>query len=92
MSEDKTPAQVEADGDETVTVQYAGHTYTMPSNFDDLDGDFLDSYETGRVSGSLKSLLGKDQWATFKATSPKIRDYKALWNEWARATGFSSGE
>jgi hypothetical protein len=86
----KPPAQREADGDETVSVDYAGQSYVMPASLDDADGDVLDAIDDQHISYALRALLGDKQWDRFKANKPKVRDYNGLFESYAKATGLDS--
>ena len=46
---DKTPAQIEAEGDETVTVDWDGVPVTVPASAEDLDLDAIEAFETGKA-------------------------------------------
>lgn len=52
---------------ETVSVEFAGETYTWPvDRMDDLD--LLQLFATGRVIDATRWLLGEDDWARFRAS------------------------
>ncbi len=81
------PAELEATGVEEVKVEWRGAFYTFPASLDDCDGDVLDAIDAQKMSFALKALLGEDQWETFKTSKPKVRDYGALFTEYAKAIG-----
>lgn len=89
---DPTPAEAEMTA-ETVTVDHGGRTYELPASLDDVDGDVLDAIDNEKLSHALQGLLGPDQWAAFKATKPKVRDYGELFDLFAEKVGlYSLGE
>lgn len=90
---DPTPAQLEAEGADTVAVVYQDETYTFPLSLDDLDGDVLEAYDERKMSVLLKAMMSPADWARFKATKPKVKDYPALFEAYAIAAGYeNSGE
>lgn len=91
MDESVTPVQAEAEDIETVDIEYAGNTYTFPVDIADVDGDVAEALESNRLTIGLKGLMTPDDWKRFKATKPKVRDYGALIDLWAKAAGLSSG-
>lgn len=86
----KDPAQVEADGDETVTVEYQDQTYTFPASLEDADGDVIDAVDDQKLSHALKGLMSAEDWKRYKATKPKVRDYAGLFDAYAKAIGLAS--
>lgn len=88
---DPTPAEAEMTA-ETVTVDYGGRTFTLPASLDDVDGDVLDAIDDQKLSHALQGLLGPEQWAAFKATKPKVRDYGELFEAFAAKVGLDLGE
>lgn len=86
-----TPAEVEAVLDE-IEVVYGGESYTFPASLEDADGDVLDAIDDQKMSRAIRGLLGEKQWAKFKNSRPKVRDYAALFDAYAEAIGLSTGE
>lgn len=86
----RDPAQVEADGDDTVTVDYQGESYPFPASLEDADGDVLDAVDDQKLSHALKGLMSDEDWDRFKATKPKVKDYAGLFSEYAKAIGLES--
>jgi hypothetical protein len=58
MSE-KTAPQVEADGDDTLTIDWDGVTVTIPAALEDWDPDALEAFENQRAMSALRGLLGR---------------------------------
>lgn len=87
---DETPAQIEADGELTVDVDYKGHAYKFPASLDDADGDVVDAIDNRKISHALQGLLGEAGWDEFKATKPKVRDYEGLFSAYAERIGLES--
>lgn len=83
------PTQIEATNAESVDVDYEGNTYTFPASLDEADGDVIDAIDEQKMSRALRGLLG-DQWSTFKATKPKVKDYGGLFDAYAKRIGLSS--
>jgi hypothetical protein len=82
--------KAEAQGTETVTVEYKGGSYVLPSSLDDVDGDILDALDDRKVSHVLKGLLGVEQWVAFKKTKPKVSDYNGLFEAYVKLIGLES--
>lgn len=90
--QDRQPSALEreARGAETVTVEYAGESYTFPGSLDDADGEVLEAVDDKKLSYALRGLLDEHQWKRFKATKPKVRDYAGLFEAYAKAIGLES--
>lgn len=84
------PVEVEASGFDTVKVDYLGRIYSFPASLDDADGDVADAVDDQKLSHALRGLLSVDDWAAFKATKPKVRDYAALFDAYAVTIGLGS--
>jgi hypothetical protein len=87
MTDNKTPQELDALDIDTIDVEYKGATYRFPADIDDADGDVMDAIDNEKLSHALRGLMGADQWARFKKTAPKARDYKALFNSYAATAG-----
>lgn len=86
------PVEIEATPDEdTVAVDYGPNTYTLPASLEDCSGDVLEAVEDQKLSRALKGLLGTEQWAAFKLTEPKVRDYRGLFDAYAACIGLTLG-
>lgn len=85
-----TPQQVEAEGAESVVVEYAGASYSFPASLDDADGDVLEAVDDQKLSHALRSLMSAADWRRFKATKPKVRDYGGLFAAYAELIGLDS--
>lgn len=85
-----TPVENEATGVEHVDVDYEGRTYRFPADVEDADGDVLDAIDDQKLSRALRGLLSAADWAAFKSTRPKVRDYTALFNVYAERVGLGS--
>lgn len=90
QQEPRTPIEVEVLGDETVTVPYGDAIYVFPASLDDADGSVLDAVDDQKLSYVIRELLGKDQWAKFKASKPKVKDYGLLFDAYAKIIGLVS--
>jgi len=77
--------------DETVaTLEFRGHTFEVPREYDDLSVDFLESVEEGKTAGIVRGALGPVQWRTVKSLDLKVRDLRELADLIAVAMGFGS--
>lgn len=86
---DSTPAQVEASGD-TTDVEYGGQSYQFPSTLDEASGDVLDAIDDMKLSHALQGLMAEGEWQRFKQTGPKVKDYGALFDAYAKRIGLGS--
>lgn len=86
---DTPPVEIEAT-QATVEVKYEGQVYLFPSSLDDADGGVIDAIDDMKLSHALRELLSSADWAAFKATKPKVRDYAGLFDAYARAIGLGS--
>lgn len=58
---------------ESVPVTFKGHTYgVIPSSEWPLEA--IEAFEDGKVATFVRSILPADDYAAFKATSPKVSD------------------
>ena len=73
---DKTPAQIEADGDETIELEWLGHTVSIPASTDDWDINVTRAFAKGDAIGVLEMLLGRAQFATIEAAHRKAHGGK----------------
>lgn len=94
---DKTPAQVEAEGDDTVTVDWDGVPVTVPASAEDLDLDAIEAFETGKAVTALRAMVGSKEYDRLRADyakanghRPKVADLGNLMTEIAKAYGFDT--
>jgi hypothetical protein len=90
VSLDELPVAVEAAGDDTVKVTYAGEVYLFPASLEDADGDVIDAIDDRKMSHALRGLMSADDWQRFKATKPKVRDYGELFAAYSQTIGLES--
>lgn len=86
----KSAAQIEAEGVETVQVEFKGETYTFPAGLEDADGDVLDAIDDQKLSHALHGLLEGGEWARFKASRPRVRDYTDMFGAYAKVIGLDT--
>ena len=86
MSDDTRKA--EARGDSTATVEFRGHTFTIPTEYDDFSVDFVEALEDGKTLSMVRGALGPRQWQTVKAMRLKTRELAPLADDIAKAMGF----
>lgn len=72
----------------TVTFDYDGHTYTI-EKIEDPSIDLLEALEDGRVIAATKLILGAEQYAQFKSSSPRVSDLNDLIS---KAVGTDAGK
>lgn len=82
--------QAEAEGVNTVTVEYGGRSYVLPASLDDADASVLEAIDDRKASYAIRELLGPEQYKAFKATKPKVRDYDGLFTVYAEMIGLES--
>lgn len=94
---DKTPAQVEAEGDETVELEWLGHTVAIPASPEDWDINVTRAFASGDAIAVLEGLLGKAEFARIEkahraAHNGKFRnsDLTPLTERMAEVYGFDS--
>lgn len=61
--------QNEAQGVLNVSVEWGGHSYTVPASLDLLDLDELERLVDGTLLEEVRVLLGAEQWALLKQRS-----------------------
>lgn len=72
---------------EVVDVEYKDHVYVFPASLDDADGDVVDAIDEMKLSRALRGLLEPSQWADFKKTRPRVKDYGGLFDAYAQKIG-----
>lgn len=84
----KKAAEAEVTGD-SLSVEWDGHTYEIPSSLDDCDIEVIEAIESGRSAAMVAGVFGAVQWRQLKARSrPKGRDLDVLCDLVADAYGF----
>lgn len=96
MSE-STPAQREAEGTETVTVDWDGVPVTVPGSVENLDLDALDAFESGKAVAAIKAMVGPKAYDKLRADyqkangrKPVVGDLGRLMDAVAAAYGFDN--
>lgn len=94
---DKTPAQIEADGDETVIVKWDDIEITIPASPEDLDLDAIEALENGKGITFLRHLMGavryeqvKREWQKENGRKPRPDDVAPFLEDVAKVYGFDS--
>lgn len=89
----KSAAQIEAEGVETVDVEWRGHTFTIVADADDYPLEAVMAFERGQNFVGLEIVLGPKQWHEFMKTKPRKSDGVDLMGAMNGALGFGdSGE
>lgn len=93
----KPPAQVEAEGDEDVVVEYAGHEYTFPASLDLADMGVVEAVDDQKMSYAIRGLLSEEDYEFFQRqgrllpsgerVKPRVREARELFDEWAKRIG-----
>ncbi|MFC6021510.1 hypothetical protein ACFP2T_35745 [Plantactinospora solaniradicis] len=79
--------------DATVAVEFRGHTYTLPANLNEADGDVLECYEDDKPISALKALLGEAQFSEYKTREkPRVKDHLEFMEVCFKSLGTSTGE
>lgn len=86
----KSAAQIEAEGAATVDVEWRDHTFTLPSDLDDVSVTTILAFEEGRVATAIRGLLGAAQWAEFMKTEPVTTDLRDLFDTFGPAMGLGT--
>jgi len=86
----KPAAQIEAEGEPTIDIEWNGHTFTIGSDPDDYPVETVLAFENGLNVTALQGLLGPTQWADFMKDKPKRRDVVDLFETFNAALGFGS--
>lgn len=78
---------------DTATVEFRGHTFTVPRDLDDMSVDFMESVEEGKTVGIVRGALGPRQWRQVRTMNLTMRELAPLADKIAAALGFAdSGE
>ena len=89
----KSAAQIEAEGVETVDVEWRGLAFAIVADADDYPLEAVMAFERGQNFVGLELILGPKQWAEFMKTKPKKSDGVDLMGVMNDALGFGdSGE
>lgn len=93
----KPAAQREAEGEETVTIEWHGMSVEVPATIEGWDPDAAEAFETGRAITGLRLLVGSRRYdelrAEFKRQTGRkatIRDLTPLTEEVAKLYGFEA--
>ncbi|MDO3058476.1 MULTISPECIES: hypothetical protein [Mycobacteriaceae] len=91
-NEDKadSAAEAEAKGIETMTLEFGGHGYEIPSTVDGWPIDALEAAEAGLPSALMRSVLGPAQYAAFKARHRTVKDLRDMSDLIAQTSGFTA--
>ncbi|WP_423487991.1 hypothetical protein [Mycobacteroides sp. PCS013] len=85
-----SPARNEAEGVETIVVEYGGQSYTVPASNDDFPMLFTEAILRGNPIDALRVLLGGEQWVRYLGTEPTNKQFEEFSNVIAKATGMDS--
>ena len=88
----KSAAQTEAEGIETIDVEWRGLSFTVPADADDYPLEAVMAFERGENFAALEMILGPKSWAEFVRTKPLKRDAVDLFAALNDALGLDSGE
>src|SRR5690606_41567727 len=68
---DKTPAQIEAEGDEHVEIEWLGHKFSVPATAEDWDVNVTRAFAAGDLIGAIEALVGNATFARIEASQRK---------------------
>jgi len=83
----KSAAQIEAEGDPTITIDWRDLQFTIPAELEDWPVEVTLAFEDGKATNAVRMLLGPQQWATLAATHPRNRDVNDLFQVIASQLG-----
>lgn len=84
----KTAAQREAEGIETVEVEYDGEFYEIPADPIDWKVSTTEAFEQGKIVTAIRGLVGREQWAILAGKGYRNRQFRELFDLLAEAGGF----
>lgn len=87
---DRPAPQREAEGDQEVTVEWRGDTFSVPADGDDWPAEASIAFETGAAINGVRLLLGPRQWALVAKHKPTTRDVGELFQLIGEAMGMES--
>lgn len=82
--------QREAEGDDTISIEYRNHTYIVSADQDDWTIDALEAFERNHVIAGVRELLGPEQWAKFKSRHNNRRAFRGFLDEVSEVFGFGT--
>jgi hypothetical protein len=80
------PAETEAEAPKTNTIEYKGTEYSVPADPLDLPMEVALAESEFDV---IEAIVGPDQWVTFRATRPTIRDFSNFSDLVVKAAGYN---
>jgi hypothetical protein len=94
---DTTPAQREAEGVDTIDVDWDGITITFPASPEDADMDAVEAFENGKAITFARHLLGTErydevraEWRKANGRKPTPNDMAPVMEAVAKAWGFET--
>lgn len=92
-----TPAQAEAEGTDTIDVDWDGVTVTVPASVEAMDLDVLEAFETGKAVSALRAMIGtkgydelRKRYEKEHGRTAKVGDLGRLMDAIAAAYGFDN--
>ena len=86
----KSAAQIEAEGGETTSVTWRGHTFTVATDPDDYPIAVVMAFEKGQNLVGLEIVLGPKQWAEFTKIAKTKRDAVSFLETMGEALGMGN--
>ncbi|MFV0318329.1 MAG: hypothetical protein ACK5O2_15385 [Microthrixaceae bacterium] len=78
---------------ETPTVDVPGvGPVELPTSIDDMPGEMLEAFEEQKLSRIVAGFLTAAQLRKFRATKPKVKDYRRLVEAITEQLGLTAGE
>jgi len=95
----KSAAQAEAEGDETLDVEWQGYTFTIPAQIDEWSGDALEAFEGGKAITAVRELVGSSRLDAVKreyrkqhGRAMRVKDYGEIVDAVAKRYGLTPPE
>ncbi|GAB4582624.1 hypothetical protein [Nocardia sp. IFM 10818] len=86
----KTAAQREAEGIETVVLEYRGVEFEVPATMDDWPTRAVQAAAHNLHIDAIEHVLGPKQWAIFNARFPRQRDFAEFAEMLGEEMGFGT--
>lgn len=86
----KTAAQREAEGAETIVIEYGGMEFEIPGSLDDWPIVAVQAASKEQHIDAIEHILGPKQWAVFLSKFPRKRNFDEFADLVAEEMGFNT--
>ncbi|WP_213452895.1 hypothetical protein [Rhizomonospora bruguierae] len=83
----KTAAQREAEGETTVTIEWEGHEFVVPTDPEDWPTGAMRAFEDGKAFTAIRALIGAKRYDRLGIDSWPNRKTTGLFEKFAEAAG-----